>query len=512
MTYNEETAYYRMINRLLAVHGFTFVRAEENLRVSWLEKKQNGITHVVKLNYKTFTWANHLKQDILKTANQIQNMSKGILPKKTRIYNVYFGEQEPADNWSKLKKPMIIKSKRPIPMQLYYLDGGSYEKESEKLFRHLKLDDKFMLTSAGEDEQELEMEKSRLRSLLTQQQQADQAVFHRKKPLLVYILIGICVLMFFLETLFGGSTNTAVLIELGAKYNPLILAENEWWRIVSSMFLHIGALHLLTNMLSLYYLGTLTEQIFGHRRFFFIYILGGIVGGLASFAFSENLSAGASGAIFGMFGALIYFGVVYPKLFWRTIGNGLIVILLINLVISFSASHVIDVFAHLGGLAGGFASALLVGLPGKRNTGARLSGTLLSIALITGLIWYGLTGPVNDTLRQVLKVEDAVQQNDYSAVISNATLALDEPDSVYEPMLLFNRGLAYFKTGDSEKSAQDYERLVELTPEDHAAHYNLALVLQTEGKEKEALEHAKKAVELKPDESQYEQLQQELSQ
>ncbi|WP_175072952.1 rhomboid family intramembrane serine protease [Terribacillus sp. AE2B 122] len=510
MTYNEETAYYKMINRLLAVHGFTFVRAEEDLSVCWLEKKQNGITHVVKLNYRTFTWANHLKQDILKTANQIQNMSKGLFAKKTRIHNVYFGEQEPADEWSKLKKPMIIKSKRPIPMQLYYLDGGSYEKESEKLFRHLKLDDKVTLISA--DEQELEVEKGRLRSLLVQQQQADQAVFHRKKPLLVYGLIGICVVMFLLETLLGGSTDSTVLIELGAKHNPLILAENEWWRIVSSMFLHIGALHLLTNMLSLYYLGTLTEQIFGHRRFLLIYLLGGLIGGLASFAFSDNLSAGASGAIFGLFGALIYFGVVYPKLFWRTIGNGLIVILLINLVISFSASHVIDVFAHLGGLVGGFASALLVGLPGKRNTRARIGGTLLSIALIAGLIWYGLTGSVNDTLRHVLKVEDAVKQNDYSSVISDSTLALDEGDSVYEPMLLFNRGLAYYKTGDIEKSAQDYERLVKLTPEDHAAHYNLALVLQTEGKKEEALKHAKRAVELAPDESQYEQLQQKLSQ
>lgn len=510
MTYNEETAYYKMINHLLAVHGFTFVRAEEDLHVCWLEKKQNGITHVVKLNYRTFTWANHLKQDILKTANQIQNMSKGIFTKKTRIYNVYFGEQEPADDWSKLKKPMIIKSKRPIPMQLYYLDGDSYEQESEKLFRHLKLENNIVLTTS--DARELEEEKSRLRSLLVQQQQADQAVFHRKKPLLVYILIGICVVMFLMETLFGGSTDSAVLIELGAKFNPLILAENEWWRIVSSMFLHIGGLHLLTNMLSLYYLGTLTEQIFGHRRFFFIYILGGIIGGLASFAFSDNLSAGASGAIFGLFGALIYFGVVYPKLFWRTIGNGLIVILLINLVISFSASHVIDVFAHLGGLVGGFASALLVGLPGKRNKRARIGGTLLSIGLIAGLIWYGLTGPVNDALRHVLNVEDAVKQNDYPAVISDATLALEEADPVYEPMLLFNRGLAYYKTGAIEKSAKDYDRLVKLTPEDHAAHYNLALVLQAEGKEEEALKHANRALELKPDDSQYEQLQQNLSQ
>ena len=510
MTYNEETAYYRMINRLLAVHGFTFIRADEDLRVAWLEKKQDGITHIVKLSLKTFTWANHLKQDILKTANQIQNMNKSLFPKKTRIHNVYFGEQEPADDWSKLKKPMIIKSRRPIPMQLYYLDRLSHDAQMQKLFRHLKLEDTFSL--ASDDEQELEMEKGRLRSLLVKQQQADQAVFDRKKPLLVYVLIGICLVMFLLETLLGGSTNSAVLIELGAKYNPLILSENEWWRIASSMFLHIGALHLLTNMLSLYYLGTLTEQVFGHRRFFLIYLLGGVVGGLASFAFSENLSAGASGAIFGLFGALLYFGIVYPKLFWRTIGNGLIVILLINLVISFSASHVIDVFAHLGGLVGGFAVSLLVGLPGKKNKHARLGGLVLTVILLVGLIWYGLSGPVNESVHHLIQVEEAVEHMDYDAIIAQTTAALQDTDTPYEPALLFYRGAAYYETGDIDKSIGDYERLVELQPDNDSAHYLLAAALHARGDDDQALEHVKKAADLDPDNPDYKQLQKEISQ
>ncbi|MFP7493635.1 rhomboid family intramembrane serine protease [Terribacillus saccharophilus] len=510
MSYNEETAYYRTINRLLAVHGFTFIRSEEDLRVTWLEKKQDGITHIVKLSRKTFTWANHLKQDILKTANQIQNMNKGLFSKKTRMYNVYFGELEPADGWSKLKKPMIIKSKRPIPMQLYYLDQDAYDPELKKLFRHLKIDDTLALSTA--DEHALEVEKSTLRSLLVKQQQAEQAVFHREKPYLVYVLIGICVVMFLLETLLGGSGDSSVLIELGAKSNPDILLENEWWRIVSSMFLHIGALHLLTNMLSLYYLGTLTEQIFGQRRFLSIYILGGAAGGLASFAFSFNLSAGASGAIFGLFGALLYFGIVYPKLFWRTIGNGLIVILLINLIISFSASHAIDVYAHLGGLVGGFTSTMLVGLPGKKNAAARVGGLLLTAILIAALAWYGLTGPVNEVVRQMLSVEEAVQQKDDDAIISRATAALENTEVANEPGLLFYRGIAYYNSGEMDNSIKDLERLVELAPDNGTAHYILADVLHAAGEDETAREHAHRATELEPDNQEYEQLAKELSQ
>jgi rhomboid protease GluP len=513
MTYNEETAYYRMINHLIAEHGFTFVRANEDLRVSWLERKRDGIVQMVRLTSRTFAWANHLKRDILKAASDIQQMTKGIFAKKVQIHNVYFGDQGPADEWSKLKKPMIIKSRRPIPMQTYYLDRDSYQSEMEKLFRHLKLSDSVSLISDEEEsDQKLEMEKSRLRRLLVQQQQADQAVFHRKKPLLVYVFIGISVLMFLLEMLLGGSTDSAVLIDLGAKYNPFILVENQWWRIITSMFLHIGALHLMTNMLSLYYLGTLTEQVFGRRRFFIVYLLAGIIGGLASFAFSPNLSAGASGAIFGLFGALLYFGTVYPKLFWRTIGNGLIVILLINLVISFAASHVIDVYAHLGGLVGGFASALLVGLPGKKRLSARVGGAALSLLLVVGLIIYGLLGPVNTALHEELKAEAAYNQGDYQAVIQHATKALDNEGSDAAQLLLFYRGLAYSQTGELDEAVQDYERLARLTPDEPAVHYNLARFLQLNGQEDEGLIHANRAAELEPNDKQYQQLVQELSQ
>jgi rhomboid protease GluP len=513
MTYNEETAYYRMINHLIAVHDFTFVRANEDLRVCWLERKRNGIVQMVRLTSRTFAWANHLKRDILKAASDIQQMTKGIFAKKVQIHNVYFGDQGPADEWSKLKKPMIIKSRRPIPMQTYYLDRDTYHAEMEKLFRHLKLSDSVSLVSDEvESDNKLEMEKSRFRSLLVQQQQADQAVFHRKKPLLVYVFIGISVLLFLLEMLLGGSTDPAVLIDLGAKYNPLILAENQWWRIITSMFLHIGALHLMTNMLSLYYLGTLTEQIFGHRRFFIVYLLGGTIGGLASFAFSQNLSAGASGAIFGLFGALLYFGTVYPKLFWRTIGNGLIVILLINLVISFAASHVIDVYAHLGGLAGGFASALLVGLPGKKTLSARVGGGVLILVLVAGLLVYGLLGPVNTALHEGMQAEAAYKQGDYHMVIQHATDALEKGGSATAQLPLFYRGLAYSQTGDLNEAIQDYDRLVGLTPNDPAAHYNLARILQLNGQKDESLHHAKRAAELEPSNKQYQQLVQELSQ
>src|SRR5690625_7897395 len=95
------------------------------------------------------------------------------------------------------------------------------------------------------------------------------------------------------------------------------------------MFLHIGFLHLFMNMLALYFLGVLLERIYGTKRFIVIYILSGMGGSLTSFALSTSISAGASGAFFGLFGALLFFGVNYKNLFFQTRGkNGIFIFIL----------------------------------------------------------------------------------------------------------------------------------------------------------------------------------------
>ena len=109
--------------------------------------------------------------------------------------------------------------------------------------------------------------------------------------------------MFVVETALGGSTQTDVLVRLGAKVTPLVAA-GEYWRLFTSMFLHIGVAHLFFNGYALLVVGTELERLLGWGRFLAIYLLSGLLGSLASYAFSANLSAGASGAIFGLIGAL----------------------------------------------------------------------------------------------------------------------------------------------------------------------------------------------------------------
>lgn len=156
----------------------------------------------------------------------------------------------------------------------------------------------------------------------------------------------------------NGTENTDVLITFGAKFTPLIVA-GEYWRLLTAMFLHIGLMHILFNLYSLYSLGTLAESYFGHTRFLVIYLLSGLFGSLASYALSLSLSAGASGAIFGLAGAITVYFMIYRENFGargRAILQNMLVVIALNIFLGLSSTG-IDNWGHLGGLLSGAAIA-----------------------------------------------------------------------------------------------------------------------------------------------------------
>lgn len=173
--------------------------------------------------------------------------------------------------------------------------------------------------------------------------------------------------MFLLETLSGGSKDPRVLIALGANHPEWVLGRGEWWRLVSSMFLHIGLAHLLLNGWALYQLGGLFELLAGSSRLFLVYFVTGAAGSLASLWWTQGLSAGASGAIFGLLGALIAYLLrrrEHLTPFARSLLGQLVAWAAINVFIGFSIPG-IDNAAHLGGCAAGFLLGLI--LPGRQT-------------------------------------------------------------------------------------------------------------------------------------------------
>jgi len=155
-------------------------------------------------------------------------------------------------------------------------------------------------------------------------------------------------------------------LRFGANFAPLTTG-GEWWRLVTSAFVHVGLLHLAMNLWALYDCGWLAERLFGNAAFAVIYLFAGAAGSCASMLWdAQAISVGASGAIFGVYGALLAFpmtvrGALPPAAFNRIRVSSSI---FVTYSLFYGFTHAgIDNAAHLGGLAGGFAMGLILARP-----------------------------------------------------------------------------------------------------------------------------------------------------
>mgnify|MGYP004445017211 FL=1 len=214
-----------------------------------------------------------------------------------------------------------------------------------------------------------------------------EKLFSFKKPTATYSLILICILIFILMYILGnGSEDTYTLLKFGANLDALT-KNGQYYRLFTSMFLHIGIIHLLCNMYSLYIIGREVEIVFTKKKYLIIYLLSGIAGSILSLAFNHNtVCAGASGAIFGLLGALLYFGYYYRAYLGASVTRSILPVVIINLIIGF-ASTGIDNAAHIGGLVGGILIAMAVGVPDKSNKVSRINGIILSIIYFIFIIY-----------------------------------------------------------------------------------------------------------------------------
>ena len=189
-----------------------------------------------------------------------------------------------------------------------------------------------------------------------------QSVWSRR-PIFTYVFFGFNILIFVLMTFAGGTTNTATLLAFGAKANSLI-DQGQYWRFLTPVFIHIGLLHLFFNSYALWIVGPQVEKLYGSAKFVLLFIATGAAGVAGSYWYRpEGLSAGASGAIFGLFGVLLVFGLRYrhnvPPFFRRAVGTGVLPVIAINLFIGFTVK-MIDNSAHIAGLLAGMALAAVV--------------------------------------------------------------------------------------------------------------------------------------------------------
>lgn len=341
--------------------------------------------------------------------------------------------------------------------------------------------------SQAPDAGELICEECRQKQFATR---AESEALHGKQEdfivtnLLLAINIGVWVWMVFFRHIPVASPSSDQIIYWGGNYGPLTLG-TEPWRLVTNLFLHIGFVHLLANMWALFVLGRLAESLYGRWTYLSTYLLAGIGGSIASLLWRPmNVSAGASGAIFGIAGALIatfFVGKLpLPKENRRYILATLVAFAGFDLLYGIWKQGV-DNAAHIGGLTVGILLGMVLGHhlgPARKATMFRervLLGGVMFVFLFTVVVW-GRNGYVADVERaRVLIANGVVDEGLRDLQIANKRWPK-------EPYIVLLMGDAYVKKGDFSKAEAAYKRITELKPTDPIGWNDLAMAYAAEKK------------------------------
>lgn len=505
MVIEQDFLYWSLIKDLVVEQKYTILALSKDGREVLLEPYRNKQFSIVRLRRVDVDWGNRLAVDIEQAGENFAQLLKSGIRGPIRVMNVYISSLPPVDEYPEAFINGFSGTKRKIDITSTLIVKDELEAGLKKLedtlnvpLNHLKEERKLNV-----EIEDIQLIRDQVITFQKQEKDEEKSILQNGKPFLSYLFLGIQIIMFFLLELNGGSTDTQNLLHFGAKSN-IHIYEGEWWRFITPIFLHIGFFHLLMNSFALYYIGPAVERAYGSMRFLFIYLLAGISGSIVSFAFSPFLSAGASGAIFGCFGALLYIGIQNRKVFFRTMGSNLLIIIGINLAMGFVIPN-IDNAGHIGGLIGGFLAALIVQFPKKQKKLLSLIGVVGAIILLGGLYQYGLT-------------ETEEQYSQYTAIQGNKLIQAEKYDEAYAYLnkalskdkssndVLFLLSIAEFEL---EKYDQAKSHLHQITSNDdtyHQAHYNLAVIYINGGETTTALAEVNKALEYDPTNEDYKNL------
>lgn len=208
-------------------------------------------------------------------------------------------------------------------------------------------------------------------------------VFKMKKPIITYSLVIINILMYIIPILFGIYET---ILDKYSIYGPAVRA-GQYYRLITGTFIHANIFHLFFNCYALAILGSQLESFLGKSKYLVVYLFSAVIGSLFSVTFAGNYySIGASGAIFGLMGSLVYFGYHYRVYLGNVIKSQIIPLILMNLGIGFLVPG-IDNSAHIGGLLGGALITVALGVKNKSSNFEKINGIVVTILFLAFVIY-----------------------------------------------------------------------------------------------------------------------------
>lgn len=318
-----------------------------------------------------------------------------------------------------------------------------------------------------------------------------------------YTLMAVNIIIWLFMFLIVNAFTNKSLLDWGALVHFNVV-HGEWYRLVTSMFIHFNFEHILMNMLSLFIFGKLVEAIVGHWKMLGIYFISGIFGNLVSLAIDNNsISVGASGAIYGLMGALFAFMYISKK-FNQKMLLQLIVVLIIMTLISLFMSNV-NIFAHLGGFIGGIFSSF-IGYYFYQNKQRFWIITAIFSILIVGLIIRIFMIQDENVYDKLIKNEMINGNYNKASELVDHTIKKGYADDY----TYYLSGLIKATNDSKAEGISTWEKGLKYYPKSGILNYEVAIANRSLGDKKSALKHIKVAYKTNPKNEKYKYLKDEL--
>lgn len=342
----------KLVHFLVTKENYTPIVVNGVRNEVWLENVE-GPYKIIRINSNYIHNKEQFNFDIYKTNNVARQIKKKTLSWKMNVLNIFLdlNDDVKLDSIDHIDNIKVNDTQDLVHNQTVVEAFPNIEKD---------------IINADNDVDLIVNVTNDINSKTAKENRKYEEVFKPKKIVVTYVLIALCTLIYILQILFPSLTT------LGA-VNGSLVRSGQVYRLVTGMFMHGSIWHLLCNMYSLYVIGCATENYFGKKKFLIIYFVSGIIGSMFSCIFNTSWSLGASGAIFGLMGALCYFGYYYRLYMGKALYSEIIPVIVLNLALSLIVSN-IDFYAHIGGLIGGVFITMGLGIKNKTDKQSSING------------------------------------------------------------------------------------------------------------------------------------------
>lgn len=342
----------KLVHFLVTKENYTPIVVNGVRNEVWLENVE-GPYKIIRINSNYIHNKEQFNFDIYKTNNVARQIKKKTLSWKMNVLNIFLdlNDDVKLDSIDHIDNIKVNDTQDLVHNQIVVEAFPNIEKD---------------IINADNDVDLIVNVTNDINSKTAKENRKYEEVFEPKKIVVTYALIALCTLVYILQILFPSLTT------LGA-VNGSLVRSGQVYRLVTGMFMHGSIWHLLCNMYSLYVIGCATENYFGKKKFLLIYFVSGIIGSMFSCIFNTSWSLGASGAIFGLMGALCYFGYYYRLYMGKALYSEIIPVIVLNLALSLVVSN-IDFYAHIGGLIGGVFITMGLGIKNKTDKQSSING------------------------------------------------------------------------------------------------------------------------------------------